>query len=180
MEGFMMMENLNYRISQWMLQFLKGQTDAISRKLHLRNGSWINSPVVFLASSSVYLHMSPRLPPPFEVDPSHYAFELHSCTHRQIWEVSYIGIFRHSMCYTMLFYFLLLQLIVEEWLFEIVSISFRRWSEALWVLTHYWCPLHPVHLSLNSLFLHHPNGNWKMRGVWVVCLGDRLGSWSLF
>lgn len=137
----------------------------------------VNSPVVFLASSSVDLHISPRFPPPFEVYPSHYAFELHSYTHRQIWEVSYIGIFRHSMYYTMLFYFLLLQLVVEEWLFEIVSFSLRRWSEALCVLTHYWCPLHPVHLSLNSLFLSHPNGKWKMRGVWVISFGYRLGSW---
>lgn len=63
------------------------------RKLCLSYQSWINSPIVFLASSSVCLHLSLKLPPPFEVLPSHYTFELHSYTPRQIWQASYIGIF---------------------------------------------------------------------------------------
>lgn len=100
---------------------------------------------------------------------------IHTCTDKS--EKSLILVFFVIPCITQcFFYFLLLQLIVEERLFEIVSFSIRRWSEALCVLTH-WCPLHPVHLSLNSLFLPHPNGKWKMRGVWVICFGYRLGSW---
>lgn len=134
----------------------------------MRYRSWINSPLVFLASSSVCLHLSLRLPPPFEVQPSHYGSDLHPYTHRQIWQPSYIGVFP-SFCvlHVAFFNFLLLQLIVEEWLFEIVPFNLRRWSllkHCVYLLTtggH--CSLR-VFVSVHC-FSHIPMGSER----WEVC-----------
>lgn len=101
--GFMMRENLNYCISKWMLQFLKGLKDVVFRKLHLRYGSWMNSPIVFLASSSVLSAYKPKAPSTFwGVSKSLWFWTMFM--HRQTYLSVHILVFFHnSLYYTMLF-----------------------------------------------------------------------------
>lgn len=131
MEGFMMIENLNYPISLLRLQFLKRETNVIFQKVWcLWYWSRISSSIVFPASSSICLHLSVRLHPSLEVQPSHYAFELHSYSDKSGKPLILVCSL-HSMyymeCSTTLFNFSVPQLIAEGWLFEIVSFNCRRW-----------------------------------------------------